>query len=95
MYRAGESVNNEADELRIKQQGIPPGVRAGRGGGMGVANTAGAVTLDTCIPSRVGGRTPASIQTTPGPVGGAETGRSTGSPAGPWCLEGPAAYPAS
>lgn len=63
--------------------------------GGGVANTAGAVTLDTCIPSRVGGRTPALIQTTSGQLGEAETGRSTGSPAGPWCPVGPAAYPAS
>lgn len=60
-----------------------------------VANTAGAVTLDTCNPSRVGDRTPASIQTTPCQLGEAEIGRSTGSPVGPWRPEGPAAYPAS
>lgn len=41
------------------------------------------------------GRTPAAIQTTPGQLGKAETGTSAGSPAGPWCPEGPAAYSAS
>lgn len=51
--------------LRLRQAGVE---------GWGVANTAGAVTLDTCNPSRVC-RTPGPIQTTPGQMGKAETGR--------------------
>lgn len=52
-------VNNEADELWIKQHGIPPGARAGRGGGRGWQTQLGCYTghmyskqsrwQDTCL----------------------------------------------